>query len=69
MENNLLYKEVWEVIKFLDKCSDPVVLSSFSIENLRGINTIVKGYSETYAEQIEQAFTTEHIQEWLGLSR
>ena len=69
MENNFLYKEVWEIIKFLDKYTNPVVQSSFSLEKLKGINAIIKGYSEAYAEQIEQLFVAEHIPEWIALSK
>lgn len=81
METKVLYKEVWEVIQFLNRCNDPNVLASFSVKSLNGINTIVKSYSEKYAEQIELAFEKvqlawddsiireKQIREWCSLSK
>ena len=56
MGEKVSYKQIWEVIQLLDKCCAGDVIASFSIDDLRGINTLVKSYSENYAGQIEGAF-------------
>lgn len=81
MEDKLVYKEIWEVIQVLNKCNDANVIHSLTIDDLIGVQTLVKSYSEQYSEQIELAFEKlrsswdnenlqkKQIKEWISLSK
>lgn len=56
MTEKLSYKQVWEIINILRKCSESNIMASFSLREFEGINSIIKSFSENYAGQIEQAF-------------
>ena len=67
MQEKRSYKEIWQIIKLIDK--------SDSTQNLEEINTLVKNYSEKYAEQVELAFVAisqgnkDRLCEWTSLSK
>lgn len=56
MENQYSYKQIWDAIQVLNRCEDSNIINALSLEDLLGVQSLIKSYSEQYSSQIEITF-------------